>query len=50
MWDTHIYTQGSDNLDQVLGFYDGDLGKIRDFQSRQAAPVLVGEFALSNLK
>ena len=50
VWDTHIYTPGSDNLDQVIGFYEGDLGKIRDFQARQGAPVIVGEFALSNLK
>ena len=50
VWDTHIYTPGSDSLDQVLSFYEGDLSKIRDFQARQGAPVMVGEFAFSNLK
>ena len=29
--DTHIYTGGSDNVDEVLGYYDGDLAKIQDF-------------------
>jgi len=49
VWDTHIYTGGSDDVNQVLGFYDSDLSKIRDFQNKQSAPVMVGEFALSNL-
>ena len=50
VWDTHIYTPGSDDVNQVLGFYDWDLSKIRDFQNRQNAPVIIGEFAFSNLK
>ena len=50
VWDTHIYTPGSDSLDEVISFYEGDLWKIRDFQARQGAPVIVGELALSNLK
>ena len=52
VWDTHLYTHNrqSDDVNQVLGFYDSDLSKIRDFQNKQSAPVMVGEFALSNLK
>ena len=49
VWDTHTYTPGSDNLDTVLSFYDWDLLQISNFQNRQAAPVLIGEFAFSNL-
>ena len=50
VWDTHTYTGGSSNLDEVLGFYDWDLGQIQDFQNRQSAPMIIGEFAFSNLK
>merc|ERR1719187_382297 len=49
VWDTHTYTGGSSNLDEVLGFYDWDLGQIQDFQNRQSAPMIIGEFAFSNL-
>ena len=50
VWDTHLYTGGSADVNQVLGFYDSDLAQIRDFQNKQNAPVIVGEFAFSNLK
>jgi len=49
LWDTHLYTGGSDSVDQVLGYYDGDLAKIQEFQSKQGTDVIVGEFAFSNL-
>jgi len=49
VWDTHTYTGGSSNLDEVLGFYDWDLSQIQDFQNRQGAPMIIGEFAFSNL-
>ena len=49
VWDTHIYTGGAASVEQVLGYYDGDLGKSAEFQQKQSADVMVGEFAFSNL-
>jgi len=49
MWDTHMYTGGSSSVDEVLSYYNGDLGKIQDFQYKQSTDVIVGEFAFSNL-
>ena len=37
------------SVDQALSSYDGDLNGIQEFQGKQAADVIVGEFALSNL-
>ena len=49
-WDTHLYTGGASDVNQVLSFYDSDLNGIKEFQQRQKAPVIIGEFAFSNLK
>ena len=50
VWDTHIYTPQADTVDQVLGLYELDLVLVPSFQNRQSAPVIIGEFAFSNLK
>ena len=55
MWDTHIYTFSqepgtSDNVDEVLSFYEKALNNIRKFQESNGSPVIVGEFTLTNLQ
>ena len=50
VWDTHTYTPGSSDLDVVLGFYEIELLPTIGFQNRQGAPLIIGEFAFSNLK
>ena len=50
VWDTHTYTPGSYDLDVVLGFYEIELLPTIGFQNRQGAPLIIGEFAFSNLK
>ena len=54
MWDTHLYTSQaglrSDNVDEVLSFYENALNNIRKFQESNGSPVIVGEFTLTNLQ
>ena len=55
MWDTHLYTfwreDGvSDDVDHVLGLYDGQIQDALHFQARQDAPVIIGEFTFANFK
>ena len=57
IWDTHLYTFGrkngtgvSDDVDHVLGLYDGELQKALDFQTRQNATVIIGEYTFANFK
>ena len=55
MWDTHLYTfwredGTSDDVDHVLGLYDGQIQDCVNFQTRQEAPVIIGEFTFANFK
>ena len=54
MWDTHLYTSQaglrSDNVDEVLSFYEKQLDYVRDFRKKTGTEVVVGEFSLSNYK
>ena len=54
MWDTHLYTSQaglrSDNVDEVLSFYEKELDYVRDFRKKTGIEVIVGEFSLSNYK
>ena len=55
MWDTHLYTfwredGKSDDVDHVLGLYDGQIQDALNFQTRQDAPVIIGEFTFANFK
>ena len=52
MWDTHLYTSQaglrSNNVDEVLSFYEKELDYVRDFRKKTGTEVIVGEFSLSN--